>query len=180
VLAGVVRTPQQTVVMPRLGADRQVGVGARGGTGQRWSVLRHLLATPSSRRPGEEAAVERALAETGLRHLVGADPQRLAVGEQRLLQVARAVATGARVLLLDEPAAGMTSAERARLAAVLRRLAGNGLAVLLVEHDMRLVGEVADRVTVLDVGRVVAEGTPAQVREDPAVRHAYLGIEVPA
>jgi branched-chain amino acid transport system ATP-binding protein len=74
----------------------------------------------------------------------------------------------------------MSAPERARLTAVLRRLAGNGLAVLLVEHDMRLVGEVADRVTVLDVGRVVAEGTPAQVREDPAVRRAYLGTEVPA
>jgi ABC-type branched-subunit amino acid transport system ATPase component/ABC-type branched-subunit amino acid transport system permease subunit len=180
VLAGVVRTPQQTVVMPRLEADREVGVGARGGSTHRWSVLRHLLATPSSRQRAEDATVAHALQETGLTHLAGADPQRLAVGDQRLLQVARALATGARVLLLDEPAAGMSAPERARLTAVLRRLAGNGLAVLLVEHDMRLVGEVADRVTVLDVGRVVAEGTPAQVREDPAVRRAYLGTEVPA
>ncbi len=79
------------------------------------------------------------------------------------------------MLLLDEPAAGMSAAERSRLAGVLRALAGNGVAVLLVEHDMRLVGAVADRVTVLDQGRVLAVGTPEQVRRDPAVRRAYLG-----
>jgi branched-chain amino acid transport system permease protein len=186
VLAGVVRTPQQTVVMPHLPADRQVAVGARGGRrGPAYPVLRHLLATPSSRTSPETAQVERALELTGLQHVAGADPQRLTAGDQRLLQVARAVATGARVLLLDEPAAGMAADERTRLGAALRRLAGNGAAVLLVEHDMRLVGEVADRVTVLDAGRVLASGPPAQVRADAAVRRAYLGAgplvpEVPA
>jgi ABC-type branched-subunit amino acid transport system ATPase component len=119
--------------------------------------------------------VTAALRSTGLSGVAGRDPRALTVGEQRLLQVARVVATGAQVLLLDEPAAGMTAAERALLAQVLRRLAGNGSAVLLVEHDMRLVGEVADRVTVLDRGRVLAVGRPEQVREDPAVRAAYLG-----
>ena len=175
VRAGVVRTPQHTVVMPRLTADRQVAVGARGGSPGSWSVLRHLVATPSSRRRTEEAVVRAALADVGLEHVVGADPGRLTSGDQRLLQVARAAATGARVLLLDEPAAGMTADERVRLAAVLRTLAGNGSAVLLVEHDMRLVGEVADEVTVLDQGRVLATGTPERVRADPAVRRAYLG-----
>ena len=119
--------------------------------------------------------MRRALEDVGLGHVVGADPGRLTSGDQRLLQVARAVATGARVLLLDEPAAGMTADERTRLALVLRRLAGNGSAVLLVEHDMRLVGEVADEVTVLDQGQVLATGSPEQVRADPAVRRAYLG-----
>ena len=142
-------------------------------------MLRHLVATPSSRTGAHEAAVDRALTETGLEHLRGVAPQRLATGDQRLLQVARAVATGARVLLVDEPAAGMTREERARLAAVLRRLAGNGLAVLLVEHDMRLVGEVADRVTVLDLGRVLASGPVDVVRADPAVHRAYLGAGLP-
>jgi branched-chain amino acid transport system permease protein len=137
--------------------------------------VRHLLATPSSRAPVLDRAVDAALRETGLEHLRGADPTRLRMGDQRLLQVARAVATGARVLLLDEPAAGMTSDERQRLRHVLRGLAGNGRAVLLVEHDMRLVGEVSDVVTVLDAGRVIATGPAAEVRADPAVRRAYLG-----
>lgn len=186
VRAGVVRTPQQTVVMSRLAADGQVAVGARGGRrGPALPVLRHLLATPSSRTPDGQEQVDRALELTGLRHVAGCDPQRLTTGDQRLLQVARAVATGARVLLLDEPAAGMSADERERLGDVLRRLAGNGAAVLLVEHDMRLVGQVADRVTVLDAGTVLATGTPDEVRADPAVRRAYLGAgplvpEVPA
>ena len=171
--AGAVRTPQHTVVMPRLPADRQVALGARGGARTRLAVLRHLLATPSSRR--SDPRVAQALSATGLEHVVGADPQRLTAGDQRLLQVARAFATGAPALLLDEPAAGMSAAERARLGAVLRHLASQGRAVLLVEHDMRLVGEVSDRVTVLHQGRVLACGTPDQVRSDPAVRQAYLG-----
>jgi ABC-type branched-subunit amino acid transport system ATPase component len=104
-------------------------------------------------------------------------PPTLAVGEQRLLQIARALATRPRVVLLDEPAAGMTAGEREQLVRVLRRLAGNGLAVLLVEHDMALVGRAADVVTVLDQGRVVASGTPSQVRADVRVQRAYLGEE---
>jgi branched-chain amino acid transport system permease protein len=179
VLAGVARTPQHTAVLPRLVADRQVGVGVRGGSRDHAAVLRHLLATPSSRRGRAAELVAAALHDTGLGHLRGADPERLTTGDQRLLQVARAVATGARVLLVDEPAAGMTAAERARLTAVLRRLAGNGLAVLLVEHDMRLVGEVADAVTVLDAGRVLASGPVEVVRADPAVHRAYLGAGLP-
>ncbi len=175
VRAGVVRTPQQTVVMPRLAADRQVAVGARGGSRPSYAVLRHLLGTPASRHRAQEVVVQRALEDVGLGHVVGADPQRLTAGDQRLLQVARAVATGASVLLLDEPAAGMTADERVRLRTVLRRLAGNGAAVLLVEHDMRLVGEVADRVTVLDVGRVLTTGPTAEVRANSAVHRAYLG-----
>lgn len=185
VRSGVARTPQHTAVLPRLAAHRQVGVGVRGGSSERAAVVRHLLATPTSRRGHDERVIASALEETGLGHLHGADPQRLATGDQRLLQIARAVATGARVLLVDEPAAGMTAAERSRLATVLRRLAGNGLAVLLVEHDMRLIGEVADTVTVLDVGRVLASGPVDVVRADPAVHRAYLGgglseSEVPA
>ncbi len=185
VRVGVVRTPQHTAVLPRLAADRQVAIGARGGSRHGQAVLRHLLATPGSRSGTQRAVVAQALAQSDLAHVVAADPQRLTAGDQRLLQIARAVATGASVLLLDEPAAGMTADERARLRLVLRRLAGNGAAVLLVEHDVRLVGEVADRVTVLDQGRVLATGTPDEVRADPAVRRAYLGVgplapEVPA
>lgn len=174
VRAGVVRTTQHTDVLDRVATQSQVAVGARVRSVP-FAVLRHLLATPTSRARQEERIAREALVETGLEHLLGADPERLAGGDQRMLQLARAVATGARVLLVDEPAAGMTAQERVRLAAVLRRLAGTGLAVLLVEHDMRLVGEVADHVTVLDVGRVLASGPVDVVRADPAVRRAYLG-----
>jgi ABC-type branched-subunit amino acid transport system ATPase component/ABC-type branched-subunit amino acid transport system permease subunit len=174
VRAGVVRTAQHTALLPHTSPDRQAAVGARVRSAP-WAVLRHLLAAPSSRARQEQAVAQQALHDTGLAHLVGADTERVAVGDQRLLQLARAVATGARVLLVDEPAAGMTAQERSRLAAVLRRLAGNGLAVLLVEHDRRLVGDVADRVTVLDVGRVLASGPVEVVRADPAVHRAYLG-----
>jgi ABC-type branched-subunit amino acid transport system ATPase component/ABC-type branched-subunit amino acid transport system permease subunit len=177
VLAGVVRTPQHTAVLPHLSADRQVAVGARGASLQRFAVLRHLLDTPDSRSDDQQQAVARALRLTGLEHLVGADPRRLTVGDQRLLQVARAVATGAHVVLLDEPAAGMTAEERIRLRTVLRLLAADGFAVLVVEHDMRLVGEVADVVTVLDSGRVIAHGPVAHVRRDPDVLRAYLGAD---
>jgi ABC-type branched-subunit amino acid transport system ATPase component len=96
-------------------------------------------------------------------------------GARRLVQVARAVATGARTLLLDEPAAGLAGAERDRLAAAVRALAGSGAAVCVVEHDMGFVSAVADWVTVLDAGRVIAAGTPAEIRADPVVRRAYLG-----
>jgi branched-chain amino acid transport system permease protein len=174
VLAGVVRTAQHTALLPHTAPDRQAAVGARVRSAP-WAVLRHLLATPTSRARREEVLAREAMHDTGLKHLVGADLDRLAFGDQRLLQLARAVATGARVLLVDEPAAGMTAQERVRLAAVLRRLAGNGRAVLLVEHDMRLVGEVADQVTVLDAGRVLASGPVEAVRADPAVHRAYLG-----
>lgn len=176
VRAGVVRTPQQTVVMPRLAADRQVAVGARGGSRSSYAVARHLFGTPSSRRSRLPSVVSRALADTELTHVVAADPRRLTTGDQRLLQIARAVATGAQVLMLDEPAAGMTADERRRLGSVVRRLAGHGAAVLLVEHDMRLVGEVADRVTVLAAGRVLTTGPADEVRSDPAVHRAYLGV----
>lgn len=176
---GIARTPQHTVLVPGLVVRAQVAAGSRVATGRTGSVLRHLLATPSAaaESAARAGAVAAALTATGLVERADVSPALLATGEQRLLQIARAAATGARVLLLDEPAAGMTHDERTRLVAVLRHLAGNGAAVLLVEHDMALVGRSADRVTVLDAGRVVATGTPAQVTADPAVQRAYLGQE---
>jgi branched-chain amino acid transport system permease protein len=176
VRAGTARTPQGTVVPP-LPPARQVAVAARGGSPASHAVVRDLLATPTSRAAARtrRRVADSALGLTGLSAVAGRDAAALTVGEQRLLQVARAVATGAAVLLLDEPAAGMTPDERERLRGVLRALAGNGLAVLLVEHDMALVGAVADRVTVLAAGRVLSTGRPEAVRADPAVRSAYLG-----
>ncbi|MCU1592475.1 MAG: hypothetical protein JWP11_3731 [Frankiales bacterium] len=177
VLAGVAATPQRTVVLPRTRPARQVAIAVRGGSRPRHAVARHLLATPSSRVASQRSAlmVRAALREARLTPVADIDAAELTFGEQRLLQVARALATGARVLLLDEPAAGMSADERATLRHVLRRLAGNGIAMLLVEHDMRLVNAVADRVTVLVAGEVIAAGRPVDVRTDPAVQRAYLG-----
>jgi ABC-type branched-subunit amino acid transport system ATPase component len=140
-------------------------------------VIRQLLATPRSRLQRAElhAVVTGTLAGLGLSRLADTDPARLTAGERQLVQVARAVATGAPVLLFDEPAAGMAAAERALLQDVLRGLAEGGATVLIVEHDLRLVAAVADRVTVLDAGRVLATGEAAVMHADPVVRQALLG-----
>jgi len=177
VRAGVVRTPQQPIVLTGLSPARQVALGARGGRTWPQAVLRQLFGTPRSRLQAAEldAAVAATLAGLGLSELADQDPARLTTGQRQLVQVARAVATGAPVLLFDEPAAGMAAAERTLLAGVLRRLAADGAAVLIVEHDLRLVSAVADQVTVLDAGRVLAAGEPAVVHADPAVRQALLG-----
>ena len=105
------------------------------------------------------------------------DASTLAYGHQRRVEIARALATFPRLLLLDEPAAGLNPAETEGMSALIRRIAESGVTVLLVEHDMRLVMGVSQRVTVLDRGRRIADGTPAEIASDPAVVAAYLGTE---
>jgi len=99
----------------------------------------------------------------------------LAYGDQRRLEIARALATDPKLLLLDEPAAGMNPTETAALAALLQSLRGGGLTILLIEHDMNFVMGLCDRLTVLNFGRKIAEGTPGEIRVHPAVIEAYLG-----
>jgi ABC-type branched-subunit amino acid transport system ATPase component/ABC-type branched-subunit amino acid transport system permease subunit len=180
VRAGVVRTLQRTAALGELSAATQVAIGARAHERSAFTGLRELLATPSSAalRAGRSRRVADALAAVGLDDRANASTRELDSAEQRLLQIARAMATGAPALLLDEPAAGMSAPQRARLAAVLRRLAESGRGVLLVEHDMTLVRRVADRVTVLEAGRVISTGSPELVRSDPEVARAYLGTTV--
>jgi ABC-type branched-subunit amino acid transport system ATPase component len=117
-----------------------------------------------------------AIDEFGLDAVLDRQVSDLAYGQRRLLAIARAIATGPSVLLLDEPGAGLGDVETAELARLVRRLVDDwGYGVLLVEHDMNFVMSVSDHVVVLDFGRQISEGTTAQVRADPAVVAAYLG-----
>jgi len=177
VRAGVVRTLQRTVSLGDLAVATQVAVGARAGERAPQLGLRELLGTPAANgvAAARASVVGDALRLLGLSGRTSQPMTSLDSAEQRLLQLARAVATGAPALLVDEPAAGMSAEQRRRLGDVLRALADSGRGVLLVEHDLRLVGRVADRVTVLAEGRVLARGSPDDVRRDEHVRRAYLG-----
>ena len=177
---GVARTFQGVRVFGAMTVLENVLTGLH--TRRRAGLWATVARTGAFRRE-ERAMVERARAVLEMVDLAARAEQRagaLSFGEQRRLEIARAMAPSPMLLLLDEPAAGMNPAETASLAALVRRIRGLGTTVLLVEHDMGFVMDISDVVTVLNFGRLIFQGPPAETRAAPEVLEAYLGHKVAA
>jgi branched-chain amino acid transport system ATP-binding protein len=172
---GVARTFQNIRLFPALTALENVKVGFE--TRQKAGPVSAMLGLPWQRREEREStqAAYSLLDRVGLAGRANELAGSLAYGEQRRLEIARALATGPGVILLDEPAAGTNPVEKRELAALIEQINAEGVSVLLIEHDMKLVMSVAHRIVVLNFGKRIAEGSPEQIQRDPAVVAAYLG-----
>ena len=174
---GIARTFQSIRLFKAMTALENVLVGTDANA--RSGLLSALFRTPWQRRE-ETAAHNRAmelLRFMGLHTKADELAANLSYGDQRRLEIARAMATNPQLLCLDEPAAGFNPAEKRKLMELIRKIRDQGYTVLLIEHDMKLVMGVTDRIVVLEFGRKIAEGAPAEIRDNPAVIAAYLGVD---
>ena len=174
---GIARTFQNIRLFPTMTALENVLIGAD--AQHTTGIFSALFRLPKHRR--EEAEGHRRAME--LLHFMGLAKKadelaaNLSYGDQRRLEIARAMATQPKLICLDEPAAGFNPQEKRVLMDLIRKVRDQGFTVLLIEHDMRLVMGVTDRIVVLEFGKKIAEGTPAEIRDNPAVIAAYLGVE---